>query len=185
MNIVGKNIQLRAIEREDLPALQKWANDPDIQLQLGGWHFPTSLKDQGEWYSTLSCNSINQRFAIEAKELGIIGTANLVSIDWKNRNAFHGMLIGDKDLRGKGYGFDVVMSIMRYAFDELGLVRLDTDIIEYNKLSLKLYVERCGWVIEGRRPNWYFRQGRYWEKIIVGVTRERYEQFISASRHSQ
>jgi len=177
MNILGQNTLLRAIERSDLPLLQKWANDPDIQLQLGGWHFPIGQKDQEAWYAALSCNSAHQRFAIEAKGLGLIGTANLVSIDWKNRNAFHGMLIGEKEHRGKGYGVDVVTAIMRYAFEELGLARLDTDIIEYNASSLKLDLEKCGWLREGSRPNWYFRQGRYWDKIIVGITRERYQEF--------
>lgn len=31
MNIVGKNITLRAIEKEDLELLNKWANNVEIQ----------------------------------------------------------------------------------------------------------------------------------------------------------
>ena len=175
MNIKGKHIVLRAIEREDLPLLNQWANDPEIQRMLGGWHFPSGLQDQEVWFSSLSCNSLNQRFAIEVRDLGLIGTANLVSIDWKNRNAFHGMLIGDKGVRGKGYGVDTIKTIMRYAFDELELSRLDTDIIAYNEASLRAYIEKCGWVEEGRRTDWYFRDGRRWDKILAGVTRERYD----------
>ena len=181
MNIAGKQVVLRAIERGDLPALHEWANDPDIQYMLGGWHFPTSMADQEEWYSALSCNSLDQRFAIVAGELGTIGTANLVSIDWKNRNAFHGLLLGDKEVRRKGYGLDAVMVLMRYAFDELQLARLDSDIIEYNDASLKFYTEKCGWAIEGRRTDWYFRRGRRWDKIVIGITRERYLEFADTT----
>lgn len=176
MNIRGERVLLRAIEREDLPLLNKWANDPEIQRMLGGWHFPTSLQDQEAWFSSLSCNSLNQRFAIEADSMGLIGTANLVSIDWKNRTAFHGMLLGDKSIRGKGYGADAIRAIMSYAFDELGLHRLDTDIIIYNEASLRVYIEKCGWVEEGRRTDWYFRGGRHWDKVLVGITRARYTQ---------
>ncbi|MBS0381950.1 MAG: GNAT family N-acetyltransferase [Proteobacteria bacterium] len=176
MNIVGKHVLLRAIEREDLLLLNRWANDPEIQRLIGGWHFPTSQRDQDEWFASLSCNSLNQRFAIEVSDLGLIGTANLVSIDWKNRTAFHGMLIGDPALHGKGYGVDTVRAIMRYAFDELGLERLDTDIIEYNAASLRTYIGKCGWVEEGRRMGWYFRDGRRWDKVLVGITRERYHE---------
>ena len=185
MHIVGKHVVLRAIEHHDLPALHRWSNDPEIQKLLGSSHFPTSMKDQEDWFSTLSCNSLNQRFAIETKDLGLIGTANLVSIDWKNRNAFHGMLLGDKGIRGKGYGFDVVMAVMRYAFDELGLARLDGDMIEYNNSSLKLYVEKCGWKIEGHKSNWFYRSARYWDKVIVGITRERYIEIATLSGHWQ
>jgi RimJ/RimL family protein N-acetyltransferase len=182
MNIMGKQVLLRAIERSDLPMLNTWANDPDIQLMLGGWHFPTSLQDQETWFSSLSCNSQDQRFAIEAEGMGLIGTANLVSIDWKNRNAYHGMLLGDKATHGKGYGIDTIMTVMRYAFDELGLMRLDSDIIEYNSASLKVYIDKCGWKIEGRRSDWYFRNGKHWDKIIVGITRDRYYEILSTLR---
>ena len=183
MNIVGKQVTLRAIERSDLPPLNRWANNLEIQRMLGGWHFPTGLEDQERWFSSLSCSSLDQRFAIETPEHGLIGTANLVAIDWKNRNAFHGMLLGDKDIRGKGYGLDTIMAVMRYAFDEIGLERLDGSMIEYNQASLKVYIEKCGWVVEGRSKNWYFREGRYWDKIIVGITRERYQEIVGINRY--
>jgi|JI9StandDraft_1071089.scaffolds.fasta_scaffold298408_1 RimJ/RimL family protein N-acetyltransferase len=171
MNIVGKKVTLRAIEAQDLELLNRWANDAGIQSMLGGWHFPTSMEDQRRWYAGLSASSRDQRFAIDTTEHGLIGTANLVDIDWKNRNAFHGMLLGDKEIRGKGYGQDTVMSIMRYAFEELGLERLDGSMIEYNEASLGLYLGKCGWKEEGRQRNWYFRKDRYWDRIMVGVTR--------------
>lgn len=174
MNILGKYVTLRAIEREDLPILNRWANDPSIQELLGGWHFPTSLRDQEQWLASLSCNSLNQRFAIDVPDIGIIGTANLVNIDWKNKNAFHGMMLGDKEIRGRGYGVDTIMATMRYAFEELGLMRLDSDMIEYNAASLCVYIEKCNWREEGRKRDWFFRKGRYWDKIIVGITRQDY-----------
>jgi len=102
MNIKGKKVVLRAIEKDDLELLHKWSNDPEINYLLGGWHFPSSLQDQEKWFNTLSLNSNNQRFAIDTADLGLIGMANLVDINWKDRNGFHGMLLGDKDMRGKG-----------------------------------------------------------------------------------
>jgi len=182
MNIHGKHVLLRAIEDTDLSKLQAWANAPDIQTMLGGWHFPTSARDQQAWIASLSCQSTNQRFAIVAGDLGVVGTANLVSIDWKNRNAFHGMLLGEES-RGRGLGVDTVMAVMRYAFDELGLERLDTDIIEYNAPSLRLYLERCGWTRDGVRERAYFRKGRWWDKVLVGITRERYLAHAAATRY--
>jgi RimJ/RimL family protein N-acetyltransferase len=179
MNIRGKIVTLRAIEEKDLELLNKWANDSEIQYWLGGWHFPISNEQQKSWFASLSINSNDQRFAIDTEENGLIGTANLVDLDWKNRNAFHGMLLGDKNIRGKGFGMDTVMAIMKYAFEELGLERLDGSIIEYNKASLKLYVDKCGWKVEGRQRKWYYRKNQYWDKIIVGVTKNDYLELIS------
>ncbi len=183
MNINGKKITLRAIEEADLPALHKWANDPEIQYWLGGWHFPTNMQDQKAWFSSLNVKSLNQRFAIEAPELGLIGTANLVDIDWKNRNAFHGMMLGDVDIRGKGYGLDTVMAIMRYAFEELGLNRLDGSMIEYNTASLKLYVDKCGWKVEGTQREWYFRKNKLWNRIMVGITKQDYYELLRNNQY--
>lgn len=180
MNIVGDHVILRAIEEGDLPKLQEWANDSSIQSMLGGWHFPISASDQRKWFESLSFSSTNQRFAIEFPGRGIVGTANLVSIDWQNRTAFHGMLIGDPSLKGKGVALDTVFSIMHYAFNELDLERLDTDIIEYNSRSLEFYTRKCGWKVEGVRPSWYFRKGRRWDKLIVGITRSQYEEFLAS-----
>jgi len=183
MNIRGKKVILRAIERSDLSTLQKWSNDDSIQSMLGGWHFPVGEQDQEKWFQSLSFGSINQRFAIDTEELGLIGTANLVSIDWQNRNAFHGMLLGDKDVRGKGYALDALMTLMRFAFDEVGLHRLDGDMIEYNAASLKFYLTKAGWKEEGIRRDWYFRHGRRWNKIIVGVTKVDYEEHCKLTRY--
>lgn len=183
MNIKGKKVTLKAIEDTDLDLLNKWGNDPEIQYWLGGWHFPTSKNDIINWKTSLSVNSSNQRFSIYTNDLGLIGTANLVDIDWKNKNAFHGMLLGDIDIRGKGYGVDTVMAIMKYSFEELGLNRLDGSMIEYNFSSLKMYIDKCGWKEEGRQRNWYFRKNQFWDRIIVGITRDDYFEFISKNNY--
>lgn len=177
MNIRGKLVQLRAIESEDLPLLHKWSNDPEINYKLGGWHFPSSMQDQHKWYQSLNLNNNNQRFSIDADGYGLIGMANLTDINWKDRNAFHGILLGS-DFRGKGFGKDVVMAIMRYAFEELGLERLDTTIIEYNQPSINLYTNKCGWQIEGTKKRFYHRKNSFWDMLILGILKSDYLQLI-------
>jgi len=183
MNIRGKHVTLRAIEREDLSLLQRWSNDPDIQYQLGGWHFPSSAVDMEKWLESWQSDESNRRFAIDTEEHGLVGTANLTNINWKDRNAFHGMLLGHEDTRRQGYGTDTVMAIMRYAFEELGLERLDTSIIEYNEASHRLYVGKCAWKEEGRKKNWYWRKNRFWDKIIVGINRDDYSELITQNHY--
>ncbi|GAB3259952.1 GNAT family N-acetyltransferase [Chitinimonas naiadis] len=183
MWIKGRTVTLRAIEEADLASLHRWANEPELQRLLGGWHFPNNLREQHAWWQGLNCQSVNQRFAIETAEDGLIGTANLVDIDWKNGTAFQGTLLGDADIRGKGYGTDTVMALMRYAFDELGLARLDTTIIDHNQASLHVYVEKCGWQIEGRQRDWYYREGRRWDRLWVGVTAADYRALIERNEY--
>jgi RimJ/RimL family protein N-acetyltransferase len=184
MSIPGRKVRLRAVEERDLPQLHVWANDEDLWSNLGGWRFPSNFESIKAWFAGLGSDPLSHRFIIETNDDGrLIGTANLVSIDWKNRNASHGMLLGPGGERRKGYGRDTVMAMMRYAFDELGLERLDTDIIEYNEASLGLYVGACGWTEEGRQRRWHFRKGRYWDKILVGVTRDDYAALVKSGNY--
>ncbi|WP_137936690.1 GNAT family protein [Chitinivorax sp. B] len=176
MHIAGSRIFLRAVEQRDLPQLHRWANDPVIWQQLGGWHFPYSETDQHHWFTSLSSHSPNQRWCIDDLERGLIGTASLTEINWKDRNAFVGLLIGQTELRGQGYGEETLRTLMRHAFDELGLHRLESTIIEYNAPSLKLFTDKCGWQVEGRQRQWYYRQGQRWDRIWVGITADDYRQ---------
>lgn len=183
MNIKGKLVTLRAIEQGDIEQLHKWANDPDIWYMLGGWHFPSNLDFMQKWFENLKHETVKQNFAIETPDLGLIGTVNLVEIDWKNNHAFTGLQLGDKDIRGKGYGIDTFMAIQRYAFEELHLERLDGSVIEYNDPGLGFITKHCGWKEEGRQRNWYYRKCRYWDKIIVGITREDYFELIKKNNY--
>jgi len=183
MNIKGKTVTLRAIEESDLVQLHKWANDPDIWYMLGGWHFPSNMDYMYKWFENIKNDHLNQKFAIETPDLGLIGSVNLVEIDWKNNHAFTGLQLGDKDIRGKGYGIDTFMAIERYAFEELHLERLDGSVIEYNDAGIGFITKYCGWKEEGRQRNWYYRKNRYWDKIIVGVTRKDYFDLIKNNKY--
>jgi RimJ/RimL family protein N-acetyltransferase len=173
MNIQGNKVRLRAIELDDLAQLQLWANDPDIQYLLGGWHFPTNMKDQQNWYNSLSCTSNNQRFMVINEDSIAIGMANLININFKDGNAEHGLLL-DKTYRGQGYGCAVVQAIMTYAFNELRLNRLETTIIASNQVSMNLFLNKCGWTKEGTLRNWYFRQGMFIDKVYLGILKEEF-----------
>ena len=180
MHIKGKELTLRAIERTDLPTLQAWANDPATQDGIGEIHFPSSLDFHETWFAGLKSDRLNQRFVVETSERTIIGLSSIINIDWRNRHAWHGLVIGDSSHRGKGYGVDAIMATMRYAFEELNLMRLDGSMIEYNTLSISAYCgPKLGRREEGRKKNYFYRKGRFWDQVIVGVTREDYETVVA------
>ena len=49
MNIYGKMVSLRAIEKADCRIIQEMFNDPDIEDLVVGWSFPLSLFAQEKW----------------------------------------------------------------------------------------------------------------------------------------
>lgn len=184
MNIKGKMITLRAIEESDLDLLQKWANDPVTQDGIGELHFPSSMDFHKGWFSNLKNDLLNHRFVVDVAGIGIIGISSIINLDWRNRRAAHGLVLGEEAHRGKAYGVDAIMATMRYAFEELNLERLDGAIIEYNRLSLATYCgKRLGWKEEGRRRNYFFRKGRYWDSLLVGITKQDYTELIERTKY--
>jgi RimJ/RimL family protein N-acetyltransferase len=182
VNIAGKIVMLRAVENSDLPALHRWANDPATQDGIGELHFPSSMDFQEAWFRELRDDSLNQRFVVDVPDAGPIGLSSIVSIDWRNRHAWHGLVIGESGHRGRGLGVDAVMATMRFAFDELGLQRLDGSMIEYNAASLAMYCGgKLGWKEEGRRRSYFYRKGRFWDQVVVGITVDDYRALVAAT----
>ena len=87
-------------------------------------------------------------------------------------------MLGEVDTRGKGYALDTVMAILRYAFKELGLNRLNGDVIDYNSRSIDFAIKKLGWHIEGRRSEAIYRNGQYHDQILVGMTHKQYDEFM-------
>lgn len=181
MNIYGKKIMLRAMEPSDCELTREMFNDPDIEDAVIGWSFPLSKYSQEKWYES-HYNDQDFRFIIETPEDGSIGVATLQDIDWKNRMAYHGIKLAHKEIRGKGYGTDAVMAIMRYAFDELGLNRLNGSWFRDNVASSHMYM-KCGWKEEGVRRRYIYKHGAYRDLVETGVLAEDYYNLIKLSRY--
>lgn len=182
MNIKGKIVTLRAIEREDLEFMREMLNDPEIESLVIGWAFPVSKYQQEKWFEKNVDNSTNFRFIIETAEDGKVGLATLTNIDWKNRMATHGIKLANKKNRSKGIGTDTVMSIMRYAFDELQLNRLNGSWFEDNIPSKNMYM-KCGWQEEGRLREYVYKNGQYKDLMTVGVLRRDYYKLIEVNQY--
>ena len=77
-----------------------------------------------------------------------IGNARLSSIDWENKRAAYGRLIGVTNLHGKGIGTEVLALLAYYAFNILKLNRIQTGVLSNNIASLKSN-DKVGAVREG------------------------------------
>ena len=182
MNIKGKKVTLRAIEKEDLELMRNMLNDPEMESLVVGWAFPISRYQQEKWYENNINNMNNLRFIIETKEDGAIGLITLTEIDWKNRKAINGIKILDKNSRKKGIGIDSLMAIMRYCFDELQLHRLETTRFLDNIASEKLY-NKCGWKEEGIKRECIYKNGKWRDLVFTGILKSDYLKLVEETKY--
>jgi RimJ/RimL family protein N-acetyltransferase len=174
MLICGKKVRLRPIEESDLALMVQWFNDPEIAQLVGGWDFPISLAQQKEWYRSSLSDRRTQRWIIEDFEGNPLGLTGLWDIDWHNRQALNAVKLGNTDMRGKGYGTDVIMTVMAYSFFQVGLNRLWGEIIDYNIGSYMAYVKNCGWKVEGKLRESVFRDGVYHDQYRVAILKDEF-----------
>lgn len=182
MNIIGKKVILRAMEKSDCEMVREMFNDPEIENLVVGWAFPLSSYGQERWFENHYNDQNSFRFIIEVPEEGPVGIATLMDIDWKNRRADHGIKLANKERRSKGIGTDAVMAIMRYAFDELGLMRLDGSWFDDNHASKAMYT-KCGWVEEGVRRKYIYKNGEWRDLTVVGILADEYYELIRKNHY--
>ena len=182
MNIKGKFVTLRAMSSDDLPMICEMFNDPELENFVVGWAFPLSLEQQKQWFEKNMNDQKNFRFVIETPDDGAVGIVTLTSIDWKNRTATHGIKLANKEKRTKGIGTDTVMALMRYAFEELGLHRLDGSWFDENIASKSLY-KKCGWKEEGVKRECVFKHGKWRNLTIVGALESDYNEAVERLKY--
>ena len=169
MNIFGEQIILRAVELKDCPILLELINDPETEYMVGGWSFPVSYQTQVDWLSSLSKAKDTLRCIIESKEDKIaIGTIILSAIDYKNGNAEVHIKISNNGIRGRGYGYDAVSTLVKYAFNELRLNCIFARVSNHNVASKNLF-NKCGFVQEGLLRERLFKRGQYVDIVVLSI----------------
>lgn len=183
MELYGKKVILRAIEDGDLEMYRELTNSPEFERMIVGWSFPISTRDQKEWFENIK-NGLDQiRYAIATKEDGTIGMIGLRDVDWKNGVASGlGMRIARKEVRTKGLATDAWMTLLRYAFEELRLNRINGNALEYNKASLRV-CEKVGFKIEGVQRQAVFKNGKYIDVILLGCLRSDYDEIVKKNHY--
>jgi len=101
----------------------------------------------------------------------LIGFAQIYWIEWAGGYARLQLGIGLPDERGKGYGSEALRLLLRYAFSELNLFRLDAIVGEDNLAAMRLF-QKAGFVEEVRQRQALYRDGRRWDLIGLGLLKE-------------
>ncbi|MBI9054522.1 MAG: GNAT family N-acetyltransferase [Bacteroidales bacterium] len=153
----GKNIQLRAIEPNDLDLIYKWENNSTI------WHLSNTLtpfsKDIIKQFIDNSHLDIFQakqvRLMIEKVESDIttIGTIDLFDFDPIHKRAGIGILIAESKDRCKGYASEALEILIDYCFKILQLHQLFCNITTDNVDSINLF-QKKGFKLIGTKKDW-------------------------------
>ena len=176
--LVGKNVRLRALEKEDLVQCQRWLNDREV-TQFLLHTSPISMAMEEKWLESQQAipPENGQVLAIEALSEGqwvYIGNTGLHHADMVIREAEFGIFIGEKDYWNKGFGREAALLTLKHGFEDLNLNRIYLYAFEFNTRAIASY-KAAGFVHEGTLREAIFKNGRYYNVHVMSVIRSEWK----------
>jgi diamine N-acetyltransferase len=166
VNIVGEQIALGPIRRDLLPVYQRWLNDFTARRNLGAAPGPMTLEAETAWYDGVTSAGETVFTIYERATWRPIGNCGLLDVNHRNRTAEFGLLIGEVDARGKGYGTEATRLMLDYAFTALGIHNLMLRVFAYNLAGIRTY-QKAGFREFGRRREAVWMGGRLWDTVYM------------------
>jgi RimJ/RimL family protein N-acetyltransferase len=167
VNIVGELVSLGPLRREHLPLYLRWINDFGTTRTLAVPCAPMTMERETAWYEKAALEP--HAFTIyERATARPIGNCGLHGVDWPNRAATVGIMIGEPDARGRGYGTEAMRLLLDYAFTALGLHSVMLNVYEFNPAARRSY-EKVGFREIGRRRQSRWHNGRFWDEIHMDI----------------
>lgn len=171
----GQKVRLRAYNREDIPLRLSYINDVEIANLITDFiPFPITMYEEEIWFESISSKSDRYKFAIETiDDNQFIGGCSINDVDWKNSVATVGIFIGNKNYWENGYGSDAMDVLVSFIFNEMNINKIRLVCYSFNQRAIKSF-EKCGYRIEGILRKEVFKNGRYYDKIAMGILREEF-----------
>ena len=143
--VKGCKVVLRGKRIEDAPDDYSWRSDDELArldatrpLSMTYSDFLRFSQEEQAYPSPMS-----RRFAIDTLQGRHIGNCMYYDIDLKREEAELGIMIGDRDYWGKGYGTDSVSCLLSHIFSGTPLTRVYLHTLDWNHRARKAFA-KCG-----------------------------------------
>ena len=184
----GADIRLRPMHEDDGAVwLADQQSDSEAVRFLGyGIDLPSSpyaAEQFVERYAEFNNRAERIMFSIERLDGELAGGINIHSMDRKNGTFETGTRIY-RAHRGRGYGFQAKVIVLRYAFYELRFQKYNIRCMESNEPMIH-HAARLGCQAEGRIRRQIYTDGRFFDELIFGLTREEFDELEQRLAQSQ
>ena len=155
--LTSPRLILRWLERGDAPGLFEIFSDREAMRYWSSEPWTDQAEGVEMIESVRRCfaeSSLYQWGVARRSDEALIGTCTLAHLDAKNRRAEIGFILRH-DQWGQGYMSEATRALLRFAFEELDLHRIEADVDPRNETSIRL-LENLGFQREGYlRQRWF------------------------------
>ncbi|MHB1357669.1 MAG: GNAT family N-acetyltransferase [Anaerolineae bacterium] len=167
--LLGVNVELSALTKADAATIALWHQDAEYKRFQGTVPAHPISEDQVlEFMDKNSKQKDHILFGLRrTTDHELIGVAEFEDINWHHGNAWLSIGLG-KPYWNQGLGTEAMKLLVRYAFQELNLHRLQLTVFEYNERAQAVY-RKVGFSIEGRLREWILRDGKRYDMLQMGL----------------
>lgn len=164
-------IQLRNINKAAPEDIQKLANNHAIAVNLrDAFPYPYTVEDAVTYLELAANGVLGHVFGIYDNDT-FVGCCSLIpQNDVYRINAEIGYWIGEP-YWGRGYATDAVRQCLKFAFEELNLLRVYANIYEYNIGSMKV-LEKVGFEKEAIIKSSIMKEGKIFDEHLYSIRKQ-------------
>lgn len=169
--IRGRRVLLRPTREDDLPAIQRWQNDPDVAWRMD---YDDAFTLDQIAASEARAREEGHPFTIEYAGRPI-GRAGLNGFRERDRICSLYVFLGETDVAGMNLGREAILVLLGWAFETFDLNLVELWGLAENTRAIHTY-ERCGFVLEAtlrERSRW--KDGTLHDRVVMSVNRAEYE----------
>ena len=164
-------IQLRNVDTATPEEIQKLANNHAIAVNLrDAFPYPYTVEDAVTYLELAANGVLGHVFGIYNNDT-FVGCCSLIpQNDVYRINAEIGYWIGEP-YWGRGYATDAVRQCLKFAFEELNLLRVYANIYEYNIGSMKV-LEKVGFEKEAIIKSSIMKEGKIFDEHLYSIRKQ-------------
>ncbi|UCG36966.1 MAG: GNAT family N-acetyltransferase [Candidatus Bathyarchaeota archaeon] len=167
----GKLINLRVLEKEDLPFFAEWINKPEFY----GEHNPLRQVSRTEIEKTFEKTALElKNFVVEKKDgskIGFVCHFTLTHPVGKLLEIGYSLIPSE---RGKGYCTEAVQIMVDYLFLSRDVIRVQACTDTRNVASQRV-LEKAGFKKEGLMRKYFFLRGGFRDAYLYSILREEWK----------
>jgi [ribosomal protein S5]-alanine N-acetyltransferase len=167
VGLKGERVRLIPPDRTlHLDKALEWLNDPEVTVALK-YNLGVTRRQEELFFDKMETQrETDFVWAILDDQERHIGFIGLHGINWRHRWATGGLLIGDRSAWGRGCATDAVRVRTRFAFETLGLHRIEGHTMNP---AMKRVYEKSGYRHEGVARAKFWRDGRWHDADLYAL----------------
>jgi len=178
IKIETNRLTIRLVEESDLPSLFA-VNADDAVTRYLPYESWKSAADGEAWFSRaaarLAAGEAGQFVIVHRESRRVVGTCLLFRFEQSSARAEVGYVLA-REYWGAGYMLEAMKAFVVFAFEQLGMRRLEAEIDPRNVSSARL-LERLGFVREGLLRQRWAMKGEVADSGFYGLLHEDWQPF--------